>query len=272
MSPDVTVLPHVATGREARLELTFSLQGVKTIISRQFASSPLKIWRPFDLHNGRVLVQIVNVSPGIMAGDDYRLELKVLSGAKVVLVNQSATKLHSMPEGLCGKQTVLISVEDDAELEYYPGLTIPFPHCDYTQNVVVSLAESAKFALLERYAVGRVERGEVHQYRRVSARVRITRNGKPVYSDGLELKEGVGLLDGYSYVANGVWCWGSTEKTENVQTETMTFVSGQAANEVSYLRALAKDGLELKTSLDAFINCWRKERGMDELVFSRFTS
>jgi urease accessory protein len=243
----------------------------KTFISSQLANSPLKIWRPFDLSNGRVLAQIVNVSPGIMAGDDYRLELKVKAGAKVVLVNQAATKLHAMPEDSCGKQTVLIRVEDDAELEYYPGLTIPFPRADYVQQVEINLSDAAKFAMLERYAVGRVERREVHQYHRVSSRVRVARNGKPIYADGLELKEGVGLLDGYSYVANGVWCWGSTEKTENIQTETMMLVSGHTANTVTYLRALAKDGLELKTSLDDFIKCWRRDQEMAEVLFSRFT-
>jgi urease accessory protein len=257
--------------RQASLELTFSIQNGRTVISSQFATSPLKIWRPFELGDGRVLVQIVNVSPGIMARDDYRLELTVKTGAKVVLVNQSATKLHSMSQGLSAKQNILIAVEDDAELEYYPGLTIPFPKSEYLQSVNIQLAMTAKFAMLERYAVGRIERGEAHQYRRVSSRVRIIKSGRPIYSDGLELREGVGLLDGHSYVANGVWCWGKLQ-AENVQTETMLLVSGQAANEVSYLRALSKDGLELKKSLDEFIKCWRKEQAMAEIVFSRFTS
>jgi urease accessory protein len=257
--------------RQAKLELTFSSQGGRTFISSQFANSPLKIWRPFALDDGRVLVQIVNVSPGIMAGDEYRLELNISSRAKVVLVNQSATKLHSMPKGLSGQQHVSINVEDGAELEYYPGLTIPFPSSEYSQTVHVQLAATAKFAMLERWAIGRVERGEVHQYRKVSARVRVARNGKPIYSDGLELREGTGLLDGHAYVANGVWCWGKLQ-AENMQTETMLLVSGQTVNDVAYLRALAKDGLELKTSLDEFVRCWRNEQAMAEIVFPRFTS
>lgn len=258
--------------RQARLELTFSRQGDTTIISSQWAASPLKIWRPFEVGSGRILVQIVNVSPGIMAGDDYRLELKVQPGAKVVVVNQSATKLHSVSGGYEAKQTVLIQVEDDAELEYYPGLTIPFPNTDYVQRVEVSLAQRARFAMLERYAVGRVERGEVHRYRKVSSLVRVTRDRKPIYADGLELKEGVGLLDGHAYVASGVFCWEESSKPENLQTESMLLVSGQGANEVSYLRALGKNGLELKTSLDDFVNTWRSEQGLEAVVFSRFSS
>jgi urease accessory protein len=266
------MISEVAKTRQASLELTFSSRQGRTIISSQYANSPLKIWRPFDLDDERALVQIVNVSPGMMAGDDYRLEITIKAGAKVVLVNQSATKLHSMPEGQFGKQTILITVEDNAELEYYPGLTIPFPGSDFRQSIDVSLTQTARFALLERWSTGRIARGEVHQYRKVSARVRITRNSKLIYADGLELQEGVGLLDGYLYTVSGVWCWGESFRAENMQTETMMLVSGRAANQVAYLRALAKDGLELKTSLDKFVKCWRKEQGIAEVVFSRFTS
>jgi urease accessory protein len=266
------VLPSIVTSRQASLELTFSLQGKQSVISSQFATSPLKIWRPFDVSDERILVQIVNVSPGVMAGDDYRLELTVKAGAKVVLVNQSATKLHSMPEGQCGKQTIFITVEDEGELEYYPGLTIPFPKSDFTQRVEVHLANTAKFAMLEWYAVGRVERGEAHQYRKVSARVRIARNGKPIYADGLELKEGVGLLDGHAYVASGVWCWGTSAKAVNEQSESIMLVSGQAGSEMTYLRALAKDGLELKQLLQAFVTTWREQQGLNFIEYSRFSS
>jgi urease accessory protein len=264
--------PNVVTSRQARLELTFSTRGKQSVISSQFTTSPLKIWRPFDVEDNRILVQIVNVSPGVMAGDDYKIELTVQAGAKVVLVNQSATKLHTMPDDQCGKQTIFITVEDNGELEYYPGLTIPFPKSDFTQRVEVHLANTAKFAMLERWSVGRVERNELHQYRKVSSRVRITRAGKPIYADVLELKEGIGLLDGHSYVASGVWCWGTFSTIKNEQTESMMLVSGQAANEITYLRALAKDGLELKTCLDDFVKCWRKEQGMAAVVFSRFSS
>jgi urease accessory protein len=258
--------------RRASLELTFASHEGQTFITSQASSSPLKIWRPFGVGNGRVLVQIVNVSPGVMAGDEYKLEVNILSGAKVVLVSQSATKLHSMPEGQCARQNVFATVEAGGELEYYPGLTIPFPESHYSQVVHVQLATTAKFALLERYAVGRVERGEVHQFRSVSSRVRIERAGKLIYADGLELREGVGLLDGHTYVASGVQSWGDELKSDTLQTNSLLFVKGQTGNKISYLRALAKDGLELKTALEDNLRRWRREQNMEEIMFSRFSS
>jgi urease accessory protein len=258
--------------REAKLELTFAVREGKTYISQQSTTAPLKIWRPFEVGDGRVLVQLVNVSPGLMAGDVYTININVREGAKVILVNQSATKLHQMPDGIMAKQTVDIQVANNAELEYYPGLTIPFPGTNYEQRVNISLAAYAKFAMLERYAVGRVERGEVHKFRRVSSQIRITKEGKPIYADGLELAEGIGLLDGHSYVANGVWCWGAFLHVASLASDKMLLASGQALPEVGYVRALAQDGLELKTCLDTVIKKWRREKGMEEVVFSRFMS
>jgi urease accessory protein len=258
--------------REAKLELTLAVREGKTYIAQQSTTAPLKIWRPFEVGEGRVLVQIVNVSPGLMAGDVYTINITIEEDAKVILVNQSATKLHQMPDGIMAKQTVDIQVANNAELEYYPGLTIPFPETHYEQCVLITLAEQAKFAMLERYAVGRIERGEVHKFRRVSSQIRITKEGRPVYADGLELAEGVGLLDGHSYVANGVWCWGALPQVEARTSDKVVLVSGQIAGGVGYVRALAQSGLELKTCLDAVIKKWRREQGMEEVMFSRFMS
>jgi urease accessory protein len=266
----------ISKSREAKLELVFAEQDGRIRISKQFASSPLKIWRPFELDPGRVLVQIVNVSPGVLAGDNYSLELTVQAGANVVLVNQSATKLHSMRQGKCAKQTTNIHIEDDAELEYYPGLTIPFPDAEYSQRITVQLAKTAKFAMLESWAMGRTARGELHAFRKISSRIRVTREDRLVYSDGLELalpNLGVGILDGYSYLANGVWCWGNVApSTESSTPKDDPLVIGQATHDVTYLRALAKDGLELKKRLHEKVNIWREQAGMDNLEFSRFTS
>jgi urease accessory protein len=260
--------------RAAKLELTFAVREGKTYIAHQSTATPLKIWRPFDIDDERVLVQIVNVSPGMMAGDDYRLELVLQANSKVVLVNQSATKLHQMPEGLLAKQTIHIQLEDNAELEYYPGLTIPFPDAAFEQSINVELSERAKFSFLESWAMGRIERDEAFVFRQLSSRLRVKRSGKLFYADALELRPpfvGTGILDGYTYLASGLW-WGKYEPALLHQTDTLTLVTGQLSEGQTYLRSLAKDGLELKQQLQTFINTWREEQGLNFIEFSRFSS
>lgn len=251
----------------------------KTFIAHQSTTAPLKIWRPFAIdgkhsEDGRVLVQIINVSPGMMAGDDYRLEFILQANSKVVLVNQSATKLNRMPESLSAKQTIHIHLENNAELEYYPGLTIPFPETAFEQSINVELSERAKFSFLESWAMGRIERGEAFAFRQLSSRLRVKRSSKLIYADALELRPpfvGTGILDGHTYLANGLW-WGKYEPALLYQSETVTLVTGQLSDNQTYLRALAKDGLELKQRLQTFINTWREQQGLNFIEFSRFSS
>ena len=171
----------------SRLELTFRERASKTYLAEQFVSSPLKVLRPFDLGDGRALLHIINVGPGVLGGDRYALNIHVKQGAKVTLVNQSATKLHPGLADTAAEQTISFHVETGADLFYNPGLTIPFRDADFSQRVTVRLKEGARFGMLERWSMGRTAMGEAFAFRKLSSRVRIYRTGKLVYADGLEL-------------------------------------------------------------------------------------
>ncbi len=230
----------------SRLELTFRQRAGKTYLAEQFAGSPLKVLRPFEVGGGRALLQLLNVGPGIMQGDRYDLLVSVRTGAKVVLVNQSATKLHTMPSG-SAYQSVAVQVERGAELEYYPGLVIPYRDADFAQRTEVHLEEGAHFGTLERYAVGRTAHREAFSFRRVSSRLHIYRNKVLVYADGLELKPEtaprLGVADGHAYLAAGVWLWGVPDGGDEAREVMRPSLRGPslvqgAFAEGRYLRAL----------------------------------
>ena len=58
------------------------------------ATHRLKIVRPFPLKNSGVLLRLLNVGPGILGRDRYRIGVDVETDTKVVIVNPTATKLH----------------------------------------------------------------------------------------------------------------------------------------------------------------------------------
>lgn len=267
-----------------KLDLCFEVRDGKTYISKQFVSSPLKIIRPFDLENGRVLLQIVNVGPGVMAGDDFEVAITLKGGAKVVLLNQSATKLHSMALGESARQDVKIQVDDGAELEYYPGLTIPFKETVFSQRTMVQLAQTAKFAFVESWAMGRIAFDERYLFNKLSSRVKVYRGGNPCYADALELDQvtpKLGITDDFSYLANGVWFWDvlPTSSEANVAPSIQSprlgkaaLVSGAFLEDALYMRALANDSLELRTDTFEFINHWRQSIGLKAIDFMRYSS
>ncbi len=264
-----------------RLELLFTQQGEKTILSEQFSQSPLKVLRPFELEPGSVLLQLLNVGPGIMAGDLFDLHIRVAEGAKVVLLNQSASKLHSMPEGRSACQIVHIEVESGGELEYYPGLSIPFKDAEFKNRVAVELAEGANFAMLESWAMGRIAFDERFMFRKLSSHVKVRQGGKLVYADALELDpkaKRLGISDGHAYLASGIWVWPdlpepmlNTPISSICKTDESLIYEAFAPDKL-YFRGVSSDSLSLSKKLNGFINDWRVQRGKARLEFERYRS
>lgn len=259
-----------------RLRLVFGERHGRTFLAEQFVRAPLRILRPFELAGGRVLLQILQVGPGVMGGDRYDLDMVVESGAKVVLVQPSATKLHTMAAGVKAEQRITLRVESGGELEYYPGLTIPYRDAEFVQRTCVRLASDARFAMLERWSAGRVAHGEAFAFRRLSSQVRVACAGKPTYADRLELTPDTapspGIAEGFSYLAAGVWFWGESPAgpatpallPSSLDPRATTLVHGALPENGFYLRGLSHDGLELARQLTAFVGSWRRELGRPE--------
>lgn len=258
--------------RLSRFELTFGYRDGHTYLADSFAEAPLKVLRPFDIGDGRVLLQLLNVGPGLLAGDRYKLRVKLKPGARVVLVNQSATKLHRMPPGQGAQQQLHLVIEEGAELEYYPGLTIPFAGSDAHFGTEVRLSDNARFALLELWAMGRVQRGELFAFRHLSNRLRIYQREQLIYADGLELTPVsarlTGISDNFSYLASGFWQW--DVPWPDLECSSAHAVTGGCGPERGYLRALARDGFELTQGVRAQLHTWQQVRGAKPWSFERF--
>lgn len=272
-----------AFGTAGELELVFRERRGVTYLAEQYMRAPLKVWRPFPLPDGRALLQIVNVSPGVMAGDRYRLTITVKGGAKLVLINQSATKIHRMPSGETASQEITLNVEGGAELEYYPGLTIPFPESDFTQRTHVNLASNGCFGMLESWAMGRTGRGEYLAFRRLSSRAYVHRKGCPIYADALELEphalntSGWGLLEGSKYLASGCWWWREVTKREEGREKKPALpgepalISGVLPSQGEFVRALYPEGLALSQALQVWLDGWRQQKQLLPFRLARYS-
>jgi urease accessory protein len=252
------------------LELVFERRGSRTILSHVHARAPLKIVRPFPLDGGRELVQILTLGPGVCAGDAYDIDVTVEPGASAVVITQSASRIHRMPDGARGMQAVRLHVRSGGHLEYYPALTIPFPGSAFTQTIEVSLEKGARFGLLESWAMGRVGRDEYLAFRSLSSRTDVMVDRVPAYADTLHLDPravdlaGVGLLEGHRYLASGYW-YGPDgapvleSAPPPVSSCDLLSVLGETTPGQAYFRALAKDGPSLGRALqDAIGQIYRK--------------
>jgi len=270
-------------GQDGLLSLQFRRRGARTEVGRQETRAPLKVLRPFWLDDGRAVLQIIGVGPGVLAGDHYTLNVHMEEGARVILLNQAATKIHSMPDGGSASLQASFSLEDGAELEYYPGLNIPYPDAEFEQHLKVSLAKTSRFATLERWSCGRA--GEHKQYRRMRSWLKVQRVNRPLYADLTELvgrdlqPEGddLAVLERRRQLASGMSWWpgDSMALPESMlrppdlsQPDVVT--AGAFGPHGRYLRGFGMNGVTLNGLLSETLKTWRDHVGLARCDFDRF--
>ena len=260
------------------MNLVFASRGDRTILSRSAVAAPLKIVRPFELDDGRVLVQMMALGPGLCGGDSCAIDVTVEAGARAVLVAQSATRLLGMEHGQPASQTVRLRVQAGGQLEYCPGLMIPFPDSSINQRVEIDLEPGARLGLLESWAMGRTLRNEYLRFRRLLSRTIVRVHEAPVYLDGIDLEPsaadvaGTGILDGYRYIASGYWFGVAADPGEAPRRTGVMMAMGRSGAEEMYVRALADDGFRLGESLQSAMRAVHADWHLLPIPLQRFTS
>ena len=274
----IAIAPPRRPAVTGRLSLEFVVGARGTTLARSHVSAPLKIVRPFSLDGGRALVQILTLGPGLCAGDTFTIDITVHRGARAIVVMQAASRILGMPAGATATQSVNLTVAAGAQLEYYPGLTIPFADASLSQRINVAADRDARLGILESWAMGRHSRGEHLRFRHLSSRTIVTVGEQPAFADALEIQPGVidaaamGILEGHRYVASGFW-HGVPENASLATTSTsalMAFDRGTFPDSV-FLRALATDGYEMVTTLQSAIDAIGMAWGCKPIPLRRFT-
>ncbi len=271
--------PAPPAALRGRLELVFAPARGGTTVTHAHVTAPLKIVRPFALDDERALVQILTLGPGLCAGDCCAIDVTVEAGARAVVIMQSASRLLGMPSGECATQTVTLTVRGDGQLEYYPGLTIPFADSDFVQRIDARIDSSSRLGIVETWATGRIGRGEHLRFRRMSSRTTVTVDDRPVYADALELTPsaanvaGAGILEDHRYVASGFWHGAVLRSSEPLQQSAGTLaVFGTRGPGHVYLRALSKDGYALGELVQSAVGRINGSWDLQPIPLRRFTS
>jgi urease accessory protein len=273
----IAIEPRVAPA-QGRLELVFAPGRGGTSLAHAHVSAPLKIVRPFALDGGRALVQVLTLGPGFCAGDHYTLDVTVEPGARAVVIMQAASRVLGMTGESHATQSVNLSVHPGGQLEYYPGLTIPFADSSFVQRVHVAAAADARVGILETWSMGRSSRGEHLRFRRLSSRTTVAVDGAPVYGDAIELEPSLrnvaatGMLENYRYTASGFWLGASPDLAGVPSVGGTLLAFGHTVPQHVYLRALAMDGYAMGRLLQSAVDRINAAWGLEAIPLRRFTS
>jgi urease accessory protein len=259
-------------------DLHFAWRGGRTVLTNSRLTAPMMLVRPFDRPDGSQIVQLITLGPGLCGGDAVRIRIVAESGANVVVTTTAATRVLSMRPGARAEQHIEIAAHDDATIQYYPLVTIPFPDSAFVQTVSVGAAPGSRVGVLEVWALGRTARDEYLRFRSLSNRTTLQVDGAPCYVDATDLRPdvhdltGAGVLAGRRYLASGFW-YGATiadEACEGASSRDLLIAFAQSRPGLAYLRALADDALSLdsalRTAAARIAACW----GHAPLILDRF--
>ena len=157
-----------------------------TVLTQRHTAGAFHLSKPY--WDGRtLLVQWVNPTAGIFAGDRLESSLQVGPGASLLVTTPSATRIHARPAGelLRGEQSQILNVAREAWLELGGEWLIPQQASAFRQRTEISLERGAGLFYTELLAPGRVAHGEILQFAELDLGLRLWSEGKLILQERL---------------------------------------------------------------------------------------
>ncbi len=139
----------------------------QSVLRRQCFRAPVHLSKPHH-DAGALVVNVVNPTAGLLAGDRLRVRVEVAPGARLVLTTPSATRVHTMRGDGYAETRQEFRVAAGGSLESWPEPLIPQRGARYRQRTAIALAPGAELLFLETVAPGRVASGEAFEFRELS--------------------------------------------------------------------------------------------------------
>lgn len=158
----------------------------RSVLREQSFSAPVHVGKSFQ-EGGCCLLNVVNPTAGLLAGDRIEWDVEVRSGARLVLSGPSASRAHTMENGRADFSQ-RFRVARGGWLEVNPSLFIPQRNAHYTQLTRIELEEGGGLFFLESLAPGRVASGEAFAFADLDWDTQIRRGGRLILKERYRLR------------------------------------------------------------------------------------
>ena len=141
----------------------------RTVLSEQSFRAPFHLSKPYwDADAGVLLVQVVNPTAGILAGDRLESTIAVDSGAALLVTTPSASRVFQMDHGAHAEGVQHFSVAPEGWLEFTPEPLVPHRGSRYRQVTTVDVAPGGGLYFVDQLQPGRVGHGEAWSWSRLA--------------------------------------------------------------------------------------------------------
>ncbi len=241
-----------------------------------------------ELLSNRAYLYRMNSSPGLLAGDHIGMSIQLATGAQLFLADQSATKVHTMPEA---QATVdyRIEVDSSATLEFLPEPLILFADSTLIQTTEVIMHPAASLSLGEIILPGRLARGEVYQFHQYLNRLRVkSPEGQVWFAETMKLLGKSNRFAQSALFASGAVLGSlvlilptevaTSERLAALSAEIDSLVKADGSVDLAssilpggrglFVRAIAQTTRDMQACFKGAVNCVRQLRGQSPLPYS----
>jgi urease accessory protein len=166
----------------------------RTTLADQAFRAPFHLSKPYwDPEAGTLMVQVVNPTAGILAGDRLESEIAVDAGATLMVTTPSASRVFTMATGTA-ECIQRFTVGSEAWLEVSPEPLVPHRGCRYRQSTHIDVAPTGGLFYVDQLFPGRIGHGEAWLWERLCLKLEVHSGGELVVRErfdhsGTELQQ-----------------------------------------------------------------------------------
>jgi len=162
----------------------------RTILAAQSFRAPFHLSKPYwDPEAGVLIVQVVNPTAGILAGDSLESDIAVEAGAALLVTTPGASRVFKMNRG-SAEYRQHFAVTADGWLEVLPEPLVPHRGSSYRQVTTVAVETGGALFYVDQLMPGRVEHGEVWQWDRLQLELEVRCDDELVLRERLDQSGG----------------------------------------------------------------------------------
>ncbi len=242
----------------------FASRDGATRLAGLYQRDPLRVLFPHPAAGDITSAVLVTTSGGLTGGDRLDIRVGAGSGSAGMVLGQAAEKLYRSAGGDTVIDVVL-SIDDDAWLEWLPQETILFDGARLRRKTRINLAPGARLMAAEFLVFGRRAYGETLSTGLIRDGWEVYRDGKLAWADALHLEGDLAevldhpaCFDGARACATLVWSGEEqTELARELLDETGVRCAATSVNGLTIVRWLGPDAAALRWSFGNFWAAFR---------------
>lgn len=158
----------------------------RTVLAAQSFRAPYHLSKPYwDAEAQTLLVQVVNPTAGILAGDALELDIAVGKDAALLVTTPSASRAFKMRDGSaeCSQH---FSVAKGGWLEVLPEPLVPHRGCRYRQVTRIEVEKGSELFFADLLMPGRIAHGEAWAWDRLCLETEVRLDGELILRERFE--------------------------------------------------------------------------------------